>query len=553
MQRDKAEKITAEFLKDIYGFSLKRCANLQDAEDLTQDIALRIFGALLKKDDIYSVEKFVWTVAHNTLANYYRGKNRTASSISIDVLAEVLASEDESACDIEEKESIERLHAEIAYLSAIQRRIVISYYFENKKQEEIANFLSLPVGTVKWHLFEAKKELKRGMNTMRQHGELKFNPVCFELCGTNGSPGTKGANNNFFTSALPENIVYDVRKQAKTVNEIADDLGVSPVYIESEAEYLAKYGFLVENKGKYISNILLSEADDALVSLHDEMYSKAAGIFAPELYNELTQSGILNDPRIVCGSGEKNIELKIDGKADDNFLLWSLIPYIAALSGEELMDKSISFEEAATLRPDGGHNICQASVIQPGVKQPKYFESMKHWCGPCWNRNDEFILWQIDSQWSAARVDDGYLEKAKRILDLFSKMQHSDLTEEESAFLVQMGIIKTNGNYHGMLKESIQAVWLTNAEIRTELLGMGDKIKKKHWDTFCKIKEPFEKAVIARTPKHLWKTRKYVLQFIFFSDGWFILHCLKELINSGKLKLPANNQKMSLTTLITPA
>lgn len=77
MQRDNAEKITAEFLKDIYGFSLKRCANLQDAEDLTQDIALRIFGALLKKDDIYSVEKFVWTVAHNTLANYYRGKNRT--------------------------------------------------------------------------------------------------------------------------------------------------------------------------------------------------------------------------------------------------------------------------------------------------------------------------------------------------------------------------------------------------------------------------------------------------------------------------------------------
>ena len=136
-----------------------------------------IFGALLKKDDIYSVEKFVWTVAHNTLVNYYRGKNRTSSSISIDVLAEVLASEDESAHDIEEKESIERLHAEIAYLSAIQRRIVISYYFANKKQEEIANFLSLPVGTVKWHLFEAKKELKRGMNTMRQHGELKFNPV----------------------------------------------------------------------------------------------------------------------------------------------------------------------------------------------------------------------------------------------------------------------------------------------------------------------------------------------------------------------------------------
>ena len=47
-------------------------------------------------------------------------------------------------------------------------------------------------------------------------------------------------------SAFSQNIVYSVWKEAKTVNKIADDLGVSPVYVESEAEYLAEYGFLTE-------------------------------------------------------------------------------------------------------------------------------------------------------------------------------------------------------------------------------------------------------------------------------------------------------------------
>ena len=42
MKRERAEKLTTEYLKAIYGFALKRCANLQDAEDLTQEIVLKV-------------------------------------------------------------------------------------------------------------------------------------------------------------------------------------------------------------------------------------------------------------------------------------------------------------------------------------------------------------------------------------------------------------------------------------------------------------------------------------------------------------------------------
>lgn len=553
MKREQAEKIAIEYLKLIYGFALKRCANLQDAEDLTQEIVLKVFRALLCMEDIEAPDKFIWTVAHNTLANYYRGKVKTAVGVPIDDLVELLPSDDDTASGIIEKENTDRLHREIAYLSKLQRRIVIAYYFENKRQEAIASELGIPLGTVKWHLFEAKKDLKKGMNTMRQTGELKFNPIKFELCGTNGSPGTKGANNNFFRSILPQNIVYSVWKEAKTVGKIADDLGVSPVYVESEAEYLAEYGFLKEKDGKYLCNILLDEASNELITLKDKLYCQAAKLFANELFDELINSEILKDPRIICGQTDQPITFTEDTRADDNFILWSLIPYIAALSGESLMDKSISFDEVATIRPDGGHNICYASVAAPNVKLPMYFESMLHFCGPFWNRNKDYILWQIDSEWSTGRVHDGYIEKANRILSILSKL--NDSNEEDFAFLEEAGIIKTrmdiDGN-KGWFKFVSQVVWLENCQIKNELLAIGDRIKERHWAKLETMKKSFVKAVLNETPKHLRKMQKFGLQYIFFADGWFILHCMKELVNNGKLKLPTEKQKKSLTTIIVP-
>ena len=70
VNRQDAEKTVAEYLKPIFGFTLKRCKSLEDAEDLSQDIILKAFRALTVKDDIDDISKFIWTVAHNSLNNY---------------------------------------------------------------------------------------------------------------------------------------------------------------------------------------------------------------------------------------------------------------------------------------------------------------------------------------------------------------------------------------------------------------------------------------------------------------------------------------------------
>ena len=370
MNRQDVEKTITEYLKHIFGFALKRCKSIQDAEDLTQEIATRAFRALLIKDDVADMGKFIWTVAHNALSNYYRDTAKSMVGVSIDEVAELIADPHSEIGADDNTESIHRLRSEIAYLSKLQRRIVVAYYFENRKQTDIARELGIPYGTVKWHLFEAKKELKRGMDMMRKTSDLKFNPIKFHSIGINGSAGTKSLD-EFFRSTLSQNICYCVRNTAKTVNEIADDLGVSPVYVENEVEFLAEYGFLQVQKDKLIVNFIISEPTVELLIMQNNMYKRAAELFANDLYDELVSSGILDDPDIQCSQSDESVSLTESHKADRNFILWSLIPYITAWSGEGLMDKGISFEEVATIRPDGAHNICHAAVVPDEMILPE--------------------------------------------------------------------------------------------------------------------------------------------------------------------------------------
>ena len=553
VKRQAAEKIITEYLGRIFGFALKRCKNPQDAEDLSQDIVLKAFRALLIKDDIGDVSKFIWTIAHNALSNYYRDSAKSVIGVSIDEVAEIIADHDSILSDDDNADTIRRLQSEIAYLSKLQRKIVIAYYFENRKQADIAKDLGIPLGTVKWHLFEAKKELKRGMDTMRKTSELKFNPIKFHSCGLNGNIGTKSLD-EFFRSTLSQNICYCVRNTAKTINEIADDLGVSPVYVETEVEFLEEYGFLKMQKDRYIVNFIISEPTAELLTMQNDMYKSAAELFANDLYDELISSGILNDPDILCGQTDAPISLTESPKADRNFILWSLIPYIAAWSGEELIDESISFEEVATIRPDGAHNICHAAVVPDDMVLPDDYVYMKNWCGPMWNGNGERILWQIDSEWSDRGKRHGlqYSEDSKRLLSLYLREFEECLSKDEYAWLAERGYVKTNGDYDGHFKSAWQIVILSSNDIKDKLLAIGEKIKAKYQNEFEILKQPYAEAVLESVPIHLRKVKAYELQFVFHSDGWFLIHCIIALLKNGKLKEPTQEQRKSLTTLIAP-
>ncbi len=542
MKRSEAERLTSEYIKSIFGYAVKRCRTIQDAEDLSQEIALQIFRAFLLRDDISEPEKYVWRTARNCLVNYYRGRERQGIGIPLEDICGFSGEADDFVYKVEEKEAEEKLQREIAYLSELRRRIIIACYYENKKQSEISEAMGIPLGTVKWHLFEAKKELKRGMEMERKASELKFNPVIFDRIGSNGNLGEKGGSEFFLRSALAQNIVYLARKEAKTIAEMADSLGVSPVYAESESDFLEEYGFLIKQGNGYLSNVLIDEPDTETNVLHDRMYSKAAELFANELYDQLTQqltrekeTGILD--AVKC-------DVQKDGKRDINYIFWALIPYIAALSGENGMENTVSFGEAATLRPDGGCYISSAVVNNPEAAPVKYADSMKKWCGPSWTWIDKITFWQINSEWSEERSTFLGDKRSAELLMLKRLYSGEKLTEEEYSVLAEQGYIRCE---NGQVKTLCVVI---DTDTKKRLLEIGGEIKSKYKNELEQLKKPYVRAVMAKTPEHMKKARQFGHHYIFYSDGWFILHCLKTLTENGKLMPPGEEQRKSMTTVI---
>ena len=542
MNRTQAERLITAHVKPLFGFALKRCARIQDAEDVAQEIALRAYRALLTREDVADPVRYIWTVAHHVLANHYRDRSRACiGPINPD------AAEADPLAVLLDMEATLRLQREIAFLSRQQREIIVAYYFHGQKQADIAEAMQLPLGTVKWHLFEAKKELKRNMEKTRELQHLAFDPIRFTGFGTEGSIGSEGSPWRMFRSTLHQNIAYAAWRRSCTIPEIAQATGVSPVYVEDAVTQMTEQGYLTEQDGKYRCAILLTEVTDELNELSNHMSREAARLIAPALAQALRNSDIWSDSGLYPGTYPSPDGLSPALKEPD-FALWALIPW--CISGSQTA-KAISFDEVATLRPDGAHNLCHANITALGASQPALYAGMDgHFSGPCWNEYEGVTLWQIDTCWSERRIEEIYQHAVRANLALLRRLFSSEpLTAEEYACLAQKGLIHFKGHPDEQLTASLLPVWLAGKAIREKLLSIAGTVYAQHHDALEALKEPYARALLADTPPHLQKLRRYMLQHVYQSD-WFIMHCLNELVEMNQLCLPAAEERAALHTII---
>lgn len=588
MIQPQAEQVVMDFTKPVFAFAKSRCATIEDAEDIAQEICIKLYRALLHRNDIAEPVKFAWTIAHNVLANYYRGRWRQGINMPIHEVEGTLPASGDITLAIEEAETTDRLYREIAYLSKTRRQIVTMYYFENKRQQQIAAILDLSVGTVKWYLSDAKTELQKGLEKMRT-SELKFNPIKFDDISTVGSAGSMGGNQEILRSALSQNILYLTRSTAMTINNMADALGVSPVYVESEVEFLEHNAFMLKQGKGYIANVLIDSPTTESNRLTSEVYDKAAEMLAPELFDALAAEIKCNNDGVYNGftievvqtapsKGQGVFTAEMD---DINFAMWALVPYLIAQSGKP--GNAISFEEAATIRPDGGVNICHCFVKNDDAEPIKYSESLRKMGGPAWNGNNKFILWLMDTVWGGNRTENYYPGLLERDLSSLTALFEEGLISQDDAIRMTergyfsrtivpegetvitpgatVGLTEDGGVYAKREKEGwfatatypsgstidkLEIVWLTK-EANERLLGIANTVREKYHAQFEKLKAMYHSA---DTPPHMKKARAYGIQNMFLSDGMLIIYVINKLLESGRLKLPAEQQRKSLSAVL---
>ena len=246
MDKQTVDKIITEYLHKIYGFAMKKSFSYDEAEDLCADIIAEVYLSLLRAKEVVNPEGYVWRISEHTYAKYVSRKKQH-EGVSINEM-EIPYYEDFISEDSEDE--IKQLRREIAFLTEKRRKIVYLFYYENRSVSYISKTTGIPLGTVKWHLNKARNELKEGFLMERKIGRLGISPISASNFGHSGNPGNSDKGPEFYLDdKLNLNIVYSVYFEPKTKEEIAAELGITPVFIEDKISFLEENGFLVRTAG----------------------------------------------------------------------------------------------------------------------------------------------------------------------------------------------------------------------------------------------------------------------------------------------------------------
>jgi RNA polymerase sigma-70 factor (ECF subfamily) len=151
--------------------------NEMDREDMGQDIFLKVYQNLSSFRFKSSLATWISHITYNACVSYLRkskirfGEDYGSGPLSNNdgAVYEYLQSDSRTACDlspekhIESKETIRQIRGLVNDLPANYRAVIALYYLEELDLKEISNIMGIPVGTIKSHLFRARKMLKESI------------------------------------------------------------------------------------------------------------------------------------------------------------------------------------------------------------------------------------------------------------------------------------------------------------------------------------------------------------------------------------------------------
>ena len=164
--REAFERIVDRFQEKVFHLALSLSRNHATAADLAQEAFLRVWKALPGYNGTASLSTWIYTITRNAcLTELKRSSRRQAVPLDAPESEELAGSL--AAPECLEAGAVDDIEASLAGLPEHYRRVLELYYLEQKSYEETSALLGLPMGTVKTHLFRARKELVRLSNAKR--------------------------------------------------------------------------------------------------------------------------------------------------------------------------------------------------------------------------------------------------------------------------------------------------------------------------------------------------------------------------------------------------
>jgi RNA polymerase sigma-70 factor (ECF subfamily) len=166
------ETIVRQNWRKVFNVAYKFVGKHDEAEDLTQDIFLKIFKALGSFDRRANFRTWIISISRNLCIDHYRSVRKERQTIAREVDAGDLqpASTERGPYQSAEHQSLRALlHRALHALPKTLRTAVVLRDLQELSYQEIADRLRLPEGTVKSRINRGRIELARQLRRLQDN------------------------------------------------------------------------------------------------------------------------------------------------------------------------------------------------------------------------------------------------------------------------------------------------------------------------------------------------------------------------------------------------
>ena len=164
------DTIVKQNWRKVFNVAYKFVGKHEEAEDLTQDIFLKIFKALATFDRRANFQTWIVSISRNLCIDHYRSVRKERQTIAREVDTNDLqpASSDRTPYAAAEHQDLrETLRQALQVLPPTLRTAVVLRDLQELSYQEIADKLELPEGTVKSRINRGRLELARQIKRMQ--------------------------------------------------------------------------------------------------------------------------------------------------------------------------------------------------------------------------------------------------------------------------------------------------------------------------------------------------------------------------------------------------
>src|SRR5438552_2331043 len=164
------ESIVRQYRRKVFNIAYKFVGKHEAAEDLTQEIFLRIFKSLDTFDRRANFQTWLISVSRNLCIDHYRSVRKERQTIDRGVDPNTLSptsAEADPSAGLEQRDRVELLRQAMSALPETLRTAVLMRDIQELSYQEIADRLRLPEGTVKSRINRGRTELARQIRKLR--------------------------------------------------------------------------------------------------------------------------------------------------------------------------------------------------------------------------------------------------------------------------------------------------------------------------------------------------------------------------------------------------